>query len=369
MLRRFTGAGTPTLPRYQWYGWAIADNFLDVAARWYVLLNSAVTGGATMRQLAKQTAWKARRGCGRRRGDRMIGRREFTLLGGAAAAWNCGTIFVVGSPPRRRRSGCVSAWPLRDSRLVLAKLFALPEGSWAVITAIIVMQASVGGSVAAHMLGHLADLLGAWLDVLAGSGDRACIARWQDDIRAGMAWLEIAAGEARQERWTYITGQELWDSTWGCSAMSDGDDFLAACKRYQQNRILQGGPPIDHERIEGGGGLIGRWLRMTDAVIVWDLEIRSAAADCRDTDVTVVCGVDNLNARRILDIRRPGRAGGALLRENDAPYQGRPRREVRPELSEFGLWQQNGLTHVGPPISKRAWSQNGGNNTRRPARV
>jgi hypothetical protein len=33
MLRRFTGAGTPTLPRYQWYGWAIADNFLDIAAR------------------------------------------------------------------------------------------------------------------------------------------------------------------------------------------------------------------------------------------------------------------------------------------------------------------------------------------------
>jgi uncharacterized membrane protein YccC len=88
---------------------------------------------------------------------------------------------------------------------VLAKLFALPEGSWAVITAIIVMQASVGGSVAAHMLGHLADLLGAWLDVLAGSGDRACIAQLQDDIRAGMARLEIAAGEARQERGTYIT--------------------------------------------------------------------------------------------------------------------------------------------------------------------
>jgi len=199
---------------------------------------------------------------------------------------------------------------------VLAKLFALPEGLWAVITAIIVMQASVGGSVkatidrligtvggavagaavaylvphqslltlgialtvalipltllvalrpnyriapvtaaivlmtpgvqqlgplgsafdrileitvgsvvglivslillparahslvidaAAHMLGHLADLLGDWLDVLAGSGDRACIAQLQDDIRAGMARLEIAAGEARQERGTYIT--------------------------------------------------------------------------------------------------------------------------------------------------------------------
>ena len=31
--------------------------------------------------------------------------------------------------------------------------------------------------------------------------------------------------------------------------MSNDDDFFAAAKRYQQNRILQGGPPIDHERL------------------------------------------------------------------------------------------------------------------------
>jgi hypothetical protein len=32
--------------------------------------------------------------------------------------------------------------------------------------------------------------------------------------------------------------------------MSDNDDFFAASKRYQQSRILQGGAPIDHERLQ-----------------------------------------------------------------------------------------------------------------------
>lgn len=31
--------------------------------------------------------------------------------------------------------------------------------------------------------------------------------------------------------------------------MTDNDDFFAACERYQQNRILQGGPRIDHGRL------------------------------------------------------------------------------------------------------------------------
>jgi hypothetical protein len=31
--------------------------------------------------------------------------------------------------------------------------------------------------------------------------------------------------------------------------VSDDDDFLAACERYLQNRILQGGSPIDRERL------------------------------------------------------------------------------------------------------------------------
>jgi hypothetical protein len=32
--------------------------------------------------------------------------------------------------------------------------------------------------------------------------------------------------------------------------MSDDDDFFAASKRYQQDRILQGGPPIDDQRLK-----------------------------------------------------------------------------------------------------------------------
>ena len=60
---------------------------------------------------------------------------------------------------------------------------------------------------AARILGHLADLLGDWLAVLAGSGDRKRIGQLQDDIRAEMARLEIVAGEARQERQTYLTNE------------------------------------------------------------------------------------------------------------------------------------------------------------------
>jgi hypothetical protein len=57
------------------------------------------------------------------------------------------------------------------------------------------------------MLGHLAELLGDWLAVLAGSGDRTRIGQLQDDIRAEMARLEIVAGEARQERQTYLANE------------------------------------------------------------------------------------------------------------------------------------------------------------------
>jgi uncharacterized membrane protein YccC len=59
--------------------------------------------------------------------------------------------------------------------------------------------------VAAGTLGLLADLLGDWLAVLAGGQDRKRITQLQDDIRAGMARLEIVAGEAHQERRTYLT--------------------------------------------------------------------------------------------------------------------------------------------------------------------
>ena len=57
----------------------------------------------------------------------------------------------------------------------------------------------------ARALGFLADLLSDWLAVLAGGRDRTRITQLQDDIRAGMARLEIVAGEAHQERRTYLT--------------------------------------------------------------------------------------------------------------------------------------------------------------------
>jgi uncharacterized membrane protein YccC len=60
-------------------------------------------------------------------------------------------------------------------------------------------------STAASMLTQLADLLGDWLAVLAGSAGRTRITQLQDNIRVGMARLEIVAGEARQERRAHLT--------------------------------------------------------------------------------------------------------------------------------------------------------------------
>jgi uncharacterized membrane protein YccC len=60
-------------------------------------------------------------------------------------------------------------------------------------------------SAATRMMGDLADLLGDWLAVLLGGGDRTRITQLQDDIRSGMAHLEIVAAEARHERRTYLT--------------------------------------------------------------------------------------------------------------------------------------------------------------------
>jgi uncharacterized membrane protein YccC len=60
-------------------------------------------------------------------------------------------------------------------------------------------------SAATGLIGHIADLLGDWLAVLAGAGDRTRIMQLQDDIRGGMVRLEIAAGEARQEQRTYLS--------------------------------------------------------------------------------------------------------------------------------------------------------------------
>jgi hypothetical protein len=58
---------------------------------------------------------------------------------------------------------------------------------------------------AARMLGLLADLLHDLLAELTAGPDPAHVVQLQDNIRAGMARLEIVAGEARQERRTYLT--------------------------------------------------------------------------------------------------------------------------------------------------------------------
>jgi uncharacterized membrane protein YccC len=60
-------------------------------------------------------------------------------------------------------------------------------------------------SAAARMLGLLADLLRDLMAVLACSSERGRIEKLQGEIRAGMARLEIVAGEARQERTTHLT--------------------------------------------------------------------------------------------------------------------------------------------------------------------
>jgi uncharacterized membrane protein YccC len=60
-------------------------------------------------------------------------------------------------------------------------------------------------SAASSTLGYLADLLGDWLAVLAGGGDRSRIAQLLIDTRTGIARLENVAADARQERRTYLT--------------------------------------------------------------------------------------------------------------------------------------------------------------------
>jgi uncharacterized membrane protein YccC len=81
---------------------------------------------------------------------------------------------------------------------------------------------------AGRMLGLLADLLGDWLAVLAGGGDRTRITQLQGDIRAGMARLEIVAGEAHQERRTYLT-QEF-----------DPDPLVRAVFRLRNDVVMIG---------------------------------------------------------------------------------------------------------------------------------
>ena len=85
----------------------------------------------------------------------------------------------------------------------------------------------------AGILLQLADLLGDWLAVLTGSGDRTRIAQLQDDTRAGMARLQIVAGEAGQERRTYLT-QEF-----------DPDSLVRTVFRLRNDLIMIGRAAAD----------------------------------------------------------------------------------------------------------------------------
>jgi uncharacterized membrane protein YccC len=97
--------------------------------------------------------------------------------------------------------------------------------------ALFLMPARAHGLVidtAARMLGFLADLLHDWLAALGGGADRAHIEQLQDDTRAGMARLEIVAGEARQERRTYLTRE------------FDPDPLMRAVFRLRNDIIMIG---------------------------------------------------------------------------------------------------------------------------------
>jgi uncharacterized membrane protein YccC len=111
------------------------------------------------------------------------------------------TAVIVLLTPGAQQLGPVGSAFYRILEISLGSIIGLG-------VALLLMPARAHGLVidsAARMLGFLADLLHDWLRVLGGNANRAHIAQLQDDIRAGMARLEIAAVEARQERRTYLT--------------------------------------------------------------------------------------------------------------------------------------------------------------------
>jgi uncharacterized membrane protein YccC len=113
------------------------------------------------------------------------------------------TAVIVLMTPGAQQLGPLGSAFYRILEITLGSLVGL-------VVSLVVLPARAHGLVigaVARMLGHLADLLGDWLAILAGSGDRTRITQLQDDIRAGMARLEIVAGEARHERRTYLTNE------------------------------------------------------------------------------------------------------------------------------------------------------------------
>jgi uncharacterized membrane protein YccC len=165
--------------------------------------------------------------------DRLIGTIGGAVAGGAVAyllphesAWSLGVALVVALVPLTLLAALRPNYRIAPLTAVIVlmtpgaqqlgplgsafyRIFEITLGSLVGLgVSLVVFPARAHGLVigaAAGMLGHLADLLGNWLAVLAGTGDRTRITSLQDDIRAGMARLEIAAGEARQERQTYLS--------------------------------------------------------------------------------------------------------------------------------------------------------------------
>ena len=111
------------------------------------------------------------------------------------------TAVIVLLTPGAQQLGPLGSAFYRILEITLGSVIGL-------VVALLLMPARAHGLVinaAARMVGFLADLLQDWMEVLGGKADRSRITQLQDDIRAGMARLEIAAGEARQERRTYLT--------------------------------------------------------------------------------------------------------------------------------------------------------------------
>jgi uncharacterized membrane protein YccC len=113
------------------------------------------------------------------------------------------TAVIVLLTPGAQQLGPLGSAFYRILEITLGSLVGL-------VVSLVIVPARAHGLVidtAARMLGHLADLLGDWLAILGNTGDRTRITQLQDDVRAGMARLEIVAGEARQERRTYLTNE------------------------------------------------------------------------------------------------------------------------------------------------------------------
>jgi uncharacterized membrane protein YccC len=134
------------------------------------------------------------------------------------------TAVIVLVTPGAQQLGPLGSAFYRIMEITLGSVIGLS-------VALLLMPARAHGHViaaAARMLDLLADLLRDWLAVLAGDAGRGRIVQLQDDIRAGMARLEMAALEARHERKTYLTRE------------FDPDPVARAVSRLRNDLIMIG---------------------------------------------------------------------------------------------------------------------------------